>query len=231
MNPAVLDRSRATLAHMSQGTASRQARSSLARLPGGIWALGFVSLFMDISYEMVHGLLPVFLTSVLGASTEMIGLIEGVGEATASISKLFSGWVSDKLGKRKALTVIGYGLGALSKPFFALASTSSLVLAARFSDRVGKGIRGAPRDAMVGDMAPAGLRGAAYGLRQTLDTVGAFAGPLIAIVLMAKLQNNFRLIFWLALIPGLISVLEIRDRKSTRLNSSHEFVSRMPSSA
>jgi MFS family permease len=192
---------------MSQGTASPESRSSLARLPGGIWALGFVSLFMDISSEMIHGLLPVFLTSVLGASTEMVGLIEGVGEATASISKLFSGWVSDKLGKRKALTVIGYGLGALSKPLFALALTSSLVLAARFSDRVGKGIRGAPRDAMVGDMVPAGLRGAAYGLRQALDTVGAFAGPLIAIALMATLQGNFRLIFWLALIPGLISVL------------------------
>ena len=192
---------------MSGGSASPEARSSLVRLPGGIWALGFVSLFMDISSEMIHGLLPVFLTSVLCASTEMIGLIEGVGEATASISKLFSGWVSDKLGKRKALALIGYSLGALSKPLFALAPTSSLVLAARFSDRVGKGIRGAPRDAMVGDMVPAGLRGAAYGLRQSLDTVGAFAGPLIAIALMATLHDNFRLIFWLALIPGLISVL------------------------
>ena len=162
---------------------------------------------MDISSEMIRGLLPVFLTSVLGASTEMVGLIEGVGEATASISKLFSGWVSDKLGKRKTLALLGYGLGALSKPLFALAPTSALVLAARFSDRVGKGIRGAPRDAMVGDMVPAGLRGAAYGLRQSLDTVGAFTGPLIAIALMATLHDNFRLIFWLALIPGLISVL------------------------
>ena len=176
-------------------------------MPGGIWALGFVSLFMDVSSEMIHGLLPVFLTSVLGASTEMVGLIEGVGEATASISKLFSGWVSDRLGKRKALTVIGYGLGALSKPLFALAPAPSLVLAARFSDRVGKGIRGAPRDAMVGDMVPRDLRGAAYGLRQALDTVGAFAGPLIAIALMVTLHDNFRLVFWLALIPGLISVL------------------------
>ncbi|HLZ01076.1 MAG TPA: MFS transporter [Bradyrhizobium sp.] len=184
-----------------------ERQSSIVRLPGGIWALGFVSLFMDISSEMIHGLLPVFLTSVLGASTEMIGLIEGVGEATASISKLFSGWVSDRLGKRKALAIIGYGLAALSKPLFALAPTSSLVLAARFSDRIGKGIRGAPRDAMVGDMVPAGLRGAAYGLRQALDTIGAFAGPLIAIALMATLHDNFRLIFWLALIPGLLSVL------------------------
>jgi MFS family permease len=181
--------------------------SSLARLPGSIWALGFVSLFMDISSEMIHGLLPVFLTSVLGASAEMVGLIEGVGEATASISKLFSGWASDRLRERKMLTVFGYGLGALSKPLFALAPTASLVLAARFSDRVGKGIRGAPRDAMIGDMVAPGLRGAAYGLRQALDTAGAFAGPLIAIALMAALHDDFRLVFWLAVIPGVIAVL------------------------
>jgi MFS family permease len=192
---------------MNQGTTAPTARSSLGQLPGGIWALGFVSLFMDISSEMIHGLLPVFLTSVLGASTEMVGLIEGIGEATASMSKLLSGWLSDKLGKRKTLAVLGYGLAALSKPLFALAPAPSVVLAARFSDRVGKGIRGAPRDAMVGDLVPAGLRGAAYGLRQALDTVGAFAGPLIAIVLMAALHDNFRVIFWLALIPALISVL------------------------
>jgi MFS family permease len=182
-------------------------RTGLRAMPSGVWALGFVSMFMDISSEMIHGLLPVFLISVLGASAEMVGLIEGVGEGTASISKLFSGWLSDKLGKRKALTIVGYGLGALSKPLFALAPSASFVLAARFSDRIGKGIRGAPRDALVGDMVPAGLRGAAYGLRQALDTVGAFAGPLLAIVLMAALHDNFRLIFWLALIPGLISVL------------------------
>src|SRR5262249_50414990 len=191
---------------MSQGTASPEARLSLTRMPGGIWALGFVSLFMDISSEMIHGLLPVFLTSVLGAGTEMVGLIEGVGEATASISKLFSGWLSDRLGKRKALTVIGYGLGALSKPLFALAPTASWVLAARFSDRVGKGIRGAPRDALVGDLAPPELRGAAYGLRQSLDTVGAFSGPLLSTALMALFQDHFRLVFWLAVIPGLAAV-------------------------
>lgn len=192
---------------MNPETVSPKTRSPLARLPGGIWALGVVSLFMDVSSEMVHGLLPVFLISVLGASAETVGLIEGVGEATASISKLLSGWVSDRLGKRKALAAIGYGLAALSKPLFALAPTPSVVLAARFSDRVGKGIRGAPRDAMVGDMVPAGLRGAAYGLRQALDTVGAFAGPLIAIALMALLHDDFRAIFWLAVIPALISVL------------------------
>jgi len=186
---------------------TEQPRAGRRAVPRGVWALGLVSLFMDVSSEMILGLLPVFLTTVLGASTEMVGLIEGVGEATASITKLFSGWISDKLGKRKALTIIGYGLGALSKPLFAIAPTASVVLGARFSDRLGKGIRGAPRDAMVGDMVLAGQRGAAYGLRQALDTVRAFAGPLLAIVLMALLHDNFRLIFWIALIPGLISVL------------------------
>jgi MFS family permease len=184
-----------------------QARTGLSSMPRGVWALGIVSLFMDISSEMIHGLLPVFLVTVLGASTGMVGLIEGVGEATASISKLFSGWLSDKLGKRKALTVIGYGLAALSKPLFALATTPSYVLVARLSDRIGKGIRGAPRDALIGDLVAPGLRGAAYGLRQSLDTAGAFAGPLAAIALMAALHDNFRAIFWIALVPALISVL------------------------
>ena len=191
---------------MTEQSASNQPKPSLTRLPGGIWALGFVSMMMDISSEMIHGLLPVFLVAVLGASTEMVGFIEGIGEATASISKLFSGWLSDRLGKRKPLTVIGYGLAALSKPLFAIASSSSLVLAARFSDRIGKGIRESPRDAMISDLIPSGLRGAAYGLRQALDTVGAVTGPLIAIGLMAALNDNFRLVFWLALVPGLLSV-------------------------
>ncbi|HZR77481.1 MFS transporter [Bradyrhizobium sp.] len=186
-------------------------------------------MFMDISSEMIHGLLPVFLTSVLGASAETIGLIEGVGEATASISKLFSGWISDKLGKRKALTIVGYGLSALSKPLFALATSSSLVLGARFSDRVGKGIRGAPRDALIGEMVPSELRGAAYGLRQALDTAGAFAGPLIAIALMAALQDDFRLVFWLALIPGFLSVLVLvfgvrePEHEATKLQAPLKF--------
>jgi MFS family permease len=184
-----------------------QPRTGLSAMPRGVWALGLVSLFMDISSEMIHGLLPVFLVTVLGASTGMVGLIEGVGEATASISKLFSGWLSDRFHKRKALTVIGYGLAALSKPLFAIATTPSFVLVARFSDRIGKGIRGAPRDALIGDLVPPGLRGAAYGLRQSLDTVGAFAGPLAAIALMAALHDNFRIVFWIALVPALISVL------------------------
>lgn len=177
-----------------------------ARLPRSIWALGFVSMFMDISSEMIHALLPVFLVTVLGASALTVGLIEGVGEATASISKLFSGWLSDRLGKRKLLTTIGYGLETLSKPLFALAPTASWVLFARFSDRIGKGIRGAPRDALVGDLAPPGLTGAAYGLRQSLDTVGAFAGPLLAMALMALFADDFRLVFWVAVVPGLAAV-------------------------
>ena len=183
------------------------ATTAGARLPRSIWALGFVSLFMDISSEMVHSLLPVFHVSVLGASAVTVGLIEGIGEATASISKLFSGWLSDRLGKRKALTVIGYSLGALSKPLFAVAPNASWVLFARFSDRIGKGIRGAPRDALVGDLAPPGLRGAAYGLRQSLDTVGAFAGPLLAMALMALFSDDFRLVFWIAVVPGLAAVV------------------------
>ena len=196
----------ATLA-IVKGNLTESRRAGTNALPRAVWALGLVSLFMDISSEMIHGLLPVFLTSVLGAGTEMIGLIEGVGEATASICKLFSGWLSDRLGKRKVLAVVGYGLAALSKPLFAIAPMASLVLAARFSDRIGKGIRDAPRDALIGDLVPEGQRGAAYGLRQALDTIGGFAGPLLAIGLMAILHDNFRLVFWLALIPGLISVL------------------------
>jgi MFS family permease len=172
------------------------------KLPSSIWALGFVSLFMDISSEMIHSLLPVFLVNVLGASTEVVGLIESIGESTASISKLFSGWLSDRLGKREALTIVGYGLGALSKPLFAIATAPSWVLVARFSE----GIRGAPRDALVGHIAPAELRGAAYGLRQSLDTVGASAGPLLAMVLMALFNDSYRLVFWLAVIPGLVAV-------------------------
>ena len=175
-------------------------------MPRSIWALGFVSMFMDISSEMIHSLLPVFLVSVLGASTVTVGLIEGIGEATASVSKLLSGWLSDRLGKRKALAIVGYGLGALSKPLFALALTPMWVLVARFTDRVGKGIRGAPRDALVGDITPPELRGAAYGLRQSLDTVGAFAGPLLAMALMALFADRFRLVFWVAIVPGMIAV-------------------------
>lgn len=180
--------------------------SVLRQMPAGVWALGFVSLLMDISSEMIHSLLPLFMVGTLGASALMVGLIEGVAEATALIVKVFSGALSDYLGRRKGLAVLGYTMGALSKPLFALASGSGLVLGARFIDRVGKGIRGAPRDALIADLAPAGMRGAAFGLRQSLDTVGAFLGPLLAVGLMLLWSNDFRAVFWVALIPGLLSV-------------------------
>ena len=180
--------------------------STSQRLPAGIWALGFVSLMMDISSEMIHSLLPVFMVTVLGTSMWAIGLIEGVAEATALIVKVFSGVLSDYWGKRKPLAVLGYGLGALSKPLFALATTTGLVFTARLIDRVGKGIRGAPRDALVADLAPPGMRGAAFGLRQSLDTVGGFVGPLIAMGLMLLWANDFRAVFWVAIIPGFLAV-------------------------
>ena len=175
-------------------------------IPGSIWALGFVSMFMDVSSEMIHSLLPVFLVSVLGAGPLAVGLIEGVAEATASVTKIFSGTLSDYLGKRKLLATVGYGLAALTKPLFPLAPSVGWVLTARFVDRIGKGIRGAPRDALVGDLAPAALRGACYGLRQSLDTVGAFAGPLLAVVLMSMTGDDFRLVFWIAVIPAFLAV-------------------------
>ena len=150
-------------------------------IPRGVWMLGFVSLFMDVSSELIHSLLPVFMVTSLGATALMVGVVEGVAEATALIVKVFSGTISDWLGKRKGLTVLGYGLGALSKPVFALALTVHWVFVARFMDRIGKGIRGAPRDALIADLTPPEIRGAAYGLRQSLDTVGAFIGPLLAV--------------------------------------------------
>ena len=182
-----------------------QARTS-TRLPAAVWTLGFVSLLMDISSEMIHSLLPVFLVTTLGASALVVGLIEGVAEATALIVKVFSGVLSDYWRKRKSLAVLGYALGALSKPLFAIASTAGMVFTARFIDRIGKGIRGAPRDALVADVAPSGIRGAAFGLRQSLDTVGAFIGPLIALGLMLLWANDFRAVFWVAVIPGVLAV-------------------------
>jgi MFS family permease len=180
-----------------------------------VWALGFVSLLMDISSEIIHSLLPVFLVSIIGASVQTVGLIEGMAEATAMVTRVFSGSLSDWLGKRKGLAIVGYGLGALSKPLFALASSSSAVFSARFIDRVGKGIRGAPRDALVADVTPPEQRGAAYGLRQSLDSIGSFAGPLIAIGLMLLTGGHFRLIFWIAFIPGVLAIamllLGVRD--------------------
>jgi MFS family permease len=176
------------------------------RLPPAIWTLGFVSLLMDISSEMIHALLPVFLTTVLAASALKVGLIEGAAEATALAVKVFSGVWSDRLGRRKPLALAGYGLGALSKPLFALATGAGFVFAARFIDRIGKGLRGAPRDALVAELAPAKLRGAAFGLRQSLDTVGAFAGPLLAAALMLLWADDFRAVFWVAVVPGMLAL-------------------------
>lgn len=182
------------------------AKTPLRRMPSGIWALGLVSLFMDISSEMIHSLLPLFLVGTLGASTFAVGLIEGLAESIALIVKVFSGVLSDYLGRRKALAVFGYSLGALTKPLFAVASTAGIVLSARLLDRIGKGVRGAPRDALVADITPAEVRGAAFGLRQSLDTVGALFGPLLAVGLMLLWADNFRAVFWVAFIPGLIAV-------------------------
>jgi MFS family permease len=161
---------------------------------------------MDMSSEMIHGLLPVFLVGTIGVSAFALGLIEGVAEATASISKIFSGVLSDRIGKRKPLILLGYGMAALTKPLFPLANSAMTVFAARFIDRIGKGIRGAPRDALVADVTPVEQRGAAYGLRQSMDTVGAFAGPLIAIGLMVGLAFDIRQVFWVACIPALVTV-------------------------
>ncbi len=178
----------------------------LREIPAGIWALGFVSLLMDVSSEMIHALLPVYLVTAMGISMAVVGVIEGIAEATASIVKTFSGALSDWLGKRKFLAGLGYGLAAITKPIFPLASSVGWLVAARFIDRIGKGIRGAPRDALIADIAPAHARGASFGLRQSLDTIGAFVGPLIAMALMWLTANQFRTIFWIAVIPAFLSV-------------------------
>jgi len=188
-------------------------------LPTGIWALGFGSLFMDISSEMIHSLLPVFMVTVLGASMVTVGVIEGIAEATAAILKVFSGALSDYLGKRKFLMILGYGLAAFTKPIFPLASSIGWVFTARFVDRIGKGIRGAPRDALIADITPAPLRGAAYGLRQALDSAGALLGPLLAVVFMIWLANDIRAVMWIAAVPAFIAVallmIYVRDPERT----------------
>lgn len=189
-----------------QSTMTTSPRSTLRQIPAGVWVLGFVSMLMDISSEMIHSLLPLFMVTILGASALAVGLVEGLGESTALIVKVFSGTISDYLGKRKGLAVLGYTIGALSKPLFAAASMTGVVLTARVLDRIGKGIRGAPRDALVADIVPAHLRGAAFGLRQSLDTVGAFIGPLLAVGVMLLWANDFRAVFWVAVIPGLMAV-------------------------
>ena len=181
-------------------------KPSRNRIPSGVWVLGGVSMLMDISSEMIHSLLPLFMVTTLGASTIAVGLVEGLAESLALIVKVFSGTLSDYLGKRKGLALFGYTLGALTKPLFALAPGMGMVLTARLLDRVGKGVRGAPRDALVADIAPPHLRGAAFGLRQSLDTVGAFLGPLVAVGLMLLWANDFRAVFWVSVIPGVMAV-------------------------
>jgi MFS family permease len=183
--------------------------SSRPALPRTVIALGLVSLLMDTASEMIHGLLPVFMVSTLGASVTAVGLTEGVAEATASISRLFSGVVSDWVRRRKRLVLLGYGLAALSKPLFPLANGVGAVLGARFLDRIGKGIRDAPRDALIADVTPADQRGAAYGLRQALDTVGAFVGPLLAMLLLLVTGDNLRAVFWFAVVPAVASVMVV----------------------
>jgi MFS family permease len=198
------------------GTSRMQQPSSFAaflrwrEIPGGIWALGIVSLLMDLSSEMIHALLPLYLVSVMGTSAFTVGVIEGVAEATASMTKLFSGAMSDRLGgKRKLLASIGYAMAAFSKLSFPLAPSVPWLVAGRFLDRLGKGIRGAPRDALVADLSPPELRGASFGVRQSLDTVGAFLGPLLAIGLMVLTANAFTLVFWIAVLPAFLSVAAI----------------------
>lgn len=204
------------------------ANGSLRTLPAGVWVLGLASLMMDASSELIHSLLPVFMGTVLGVSMLTIGIIEGVAEATAAVVRVFSGTVSDYLGRRKAPVVIGYGLAALTKPVFPLATSVGWVFGARFLDRIGKGIRGAPRDALVADITPPERRGAAYGLRQALDSVGALIGPLLAILLMVWLANDIRAVMWFAVIPamGAVALLVLFLREPRR--ESHRGSVRMP---
>ena len=194
-------------------------------IPRTIWALGFVSLFMDLSSELIHSLLPVFLVTTLGASALTVGLIEGIAEATAHIVKVFAGAISDFFGRRKMLLLLGYGLAALTKPLFPLADSVVTVFTARFLDRIGKGIRGAPRDALIADVAPAEIRGACFGLRQSMDTVGAFLGPLLAILLLFLLNSNIILVLWAAVVPSVIAVLliVIGVQEPTGIVKTHRF--------
>jgi MFS family permease len=180
--------------------------SGRSRIPGSVWALGFVSLFTDVGSEMVHSLLPVLLAGSLGASALTIGFIEGAAESLVLITKVFSGYISDAFGKRKPLVLFGYGLAAAVKPLFPLAGSIGMIVTARLLDRFGKGVRGAPRDALIADVTPEAVRGAAFGLRQSMDTVGAVLGPLLAVGLMAVLLGNIQAVLWFAVLPGIIAV-------------------------
>lgn len=210
----------------------RRSLKSAARrrpsIPRTVWVLGLVSLSMDLSSEIIHALLPLFLTGTLGASVAFVGLIDGVAESTASIAKVYSGYVSDRIGRRKPLILLGYGLAALSKPLFPLAGSAALVLGARFADRIGKGLRGAPRDALVADVTPQAIHGRAYGLRQALDTVGAFLGPLSAVALMFLFADDMRAVFWVAVIPAVIAVILVVVGIEDRGRDAHPAGARIP---
>ena len=188
-------------------TASSHGKPAWRRLAPAVWALGITSLFMDTASKAIHSILPLFLVQTLGASVTTVGIIEGLAEGLTSITKLGSGLMSDKLRARKSLTIAGYGLAAISKPLFAIATSVPMIIVARFSDRFGKGIRGAPRDALIADITPKEIHGAAYGLRQALDTVGAIAGPLMAMILMTWFSFSHRAVFWAAVVPAIMAVL------------------------
>lgn len=196
---------------------------SLKNIPKGVVALGFVSMFMDLSSEMIHSILPLFLTTTLGVSALTVGIIEGIAESTAAVVKIFSGAISDWLGRRKPLLLAGYGLATLFRPLFAVADSFGMVLLARFSDRIGKGIRGAPRDALLADITPPEVRGSAYGLRQSLDNLGAVIGPLAAMLLMLWSFNDFRLVFWVSMIPACaVMIIIVFFIKEPTRNETHE---------
>jgi MFS family permease len=214
-----------TLLQSSNSEPISSSKGFYRKLPKGVWALGFVSMFMDTSSELVHSLLPIFMATTLGASMVTIGIIEGFAEAAAAITKVFSGVISDYFQKRKFLAVVGYGLAAITKPIFPLATSIEWVFGARFVDRIGKGIRGAPRDALVAEIVPAQLRGAAYGLRQALDSVGAFVGPLLAIAFMIWLANDIKAVLWVAVLPAFIAVflliVGVREPESLNHAAAH----------
>ena len=178
-----------------------------SKLPRNVWILGFVSLLMDLSSEIYHALLPAFITVTLGLPALALGAIDGIAEAAANFAKLASGRLSDRSRKRKPWVLLGYGLAALSKPLFPVAQGAPELMGARLADRVGKGIRGAPRDAIIADETPPDIRGRAFGLRQALDTVGALIAPLAAVGLMILFVEDIRAVFWIAVIPAALSFL------------------------
>ena len=204
-------------------SAEKEEVISSHTVPRTVWILGFVSLLMDLSSELIHSVLPMFLIGTLGASAVTLGLIEGVAEGTSQIVKIFSGAISDYIGRRKVMLLAGYGLAALSKPLFPLAGSAGTVFTARFLDRFGKGIRGAPRDALIADITPPAIRGASYGLRQAMDSVGSVLGPALAIALMVLFRNDIPRVMWYALLPAVLcfALIVIAVREPVHENAEH----------